>query len=145
MTVTVTGVDSDDTLIDTAGIDSLAGGIGEDVYYVNNTGDAVTEAAGGGPTPWSPASTTPCRPTVEALYMIGAGLTGTGSGDADTLLSTGGANILVGLGGDDLYFVNNIGDAVIETAGGGIDTVVATVNYTLPARTSRRSTCSAPA
>ena len=44
---------------------------------------------------------------IELLSMIGAGLTGTGSGNADSLHSSGGPNTLVGLGGDDLYYVNN--------------------------------------
>jgi hypothetical protein len=43
----------------------------------------------------------------EALYMLGSGLTGTGSDNADSLLSSGGPNTLIGLGGDDLYYVNN--------------------------------------
>jgi hypothetical protein len=37
--------------------------------------------------------------------MLGSGLTGTGSDNADSLLSSGGPNILVDLGGDDLYYV----------------------------------------
>ena len=70
---------------------------------------------------------------VEALYMIGADLTGIGSGNADSLLSSGGPNTLVGLGGDDLYYVNNPDDVVTEAANGGFDTVMASVSYTLPA------------
>jgi Ca2+-binding RTX toxin-like protein len=65
--------------------------------------------------------------------MIGSGLTGTGSNNTDSLLSSGGPNTLVGLGGDDLYYVNNAADVVIEAANGGNDTVMATVSYTLPA------------
>ena len=77
--------------------------------------------------------------------MLGSGLTGTGTGGADTLHSSGGPNTLVGLGGDDVYYVNNTADVVIEAANGGYDTVAATVNYTLPATaTSNCSTCSAP-
>jgi serralysin len=56
---------------------------------------------------------------VEALYLKGAGLIGTGSGGDDILLSVaGGANTLIGLGGNDLYYVNNVGDAVTESGGG---------------------------
>ena len=63
--------------------------------------------------------------------MLGSGLTGTGSSNADTLLSSGGPNILVGLGGDDFYFVNNTADVVTEAANGGFDSVQASVSYTL--------------
>src|SRR5262249_32790179 len=70
---------------------------------------------------------------VEALYMVGSGLTGTGSGNADSLLSSGRPNTLIGLGGDDLYYVNNAADVVIEAANGGYDTGMASVSYTLPA------------
>ena len=52
----------------------------------------------------------------EGLYMIGSGLTGTGTNNADSLLSSGGPNTLVGLGGDDLYYVNNAADMVVEAA-----------------------------
>ena len=48
VTVTVSGVDTNDVLYDSAGIDSLAGGILNDVYYVHNTLDVVTEAANAG-------------------------------------------------------------------------------------------------
>src|SRR5262249_50643718 len=67
----------------------------------------------------------------EGLHMTGSDLTGTGTNNADSLLSSGGANRLIGLGGDDLYYVNNAADVVIESPGGGYDTVVATVSYTL--------------
>jgi VCBS repeat-containing protein len=135
VTVTVSGVDSNDILLDSAGIDTLAGGIGNDLYLVTNTADVVIEAAGAG-VDWVAASidvdyTLPAN--VEALYMVGSGLTGTGSGNADSLLSSGGPNTLIGLGGDDLYYVNNAADVVIEAANGGYDTVMATVSYTLPA------------
>ena len=36
VTVTVTGLVSDDTLIDTAGLDNFSGGIGNDLYFVRH-------------------------------------------------------------------------------------------------------------
>ena len=116
VTVTVTGVDSDDTLIGTAGIDNLSGGIGNDLYSVGNTGDVVNEAVGAGYDIVAATVDYTLPANVEALYIIGTGLIGTGSGNADTLLSTGGANTLVGLGGNDLFYVNSIGDTVTRPA-----------------------------
>jgi uncharacterized repeat protein (TIGR01451 family) len=132
VTVTVTGVDSDDTLIGTGGIDNFSGGIGNDLYFVGNTGDGVNEAVGAGYDTVAATVDYALPVNVEALYLIGAGLTAIGSGNADSLLSSGGPNTLVGLFGDDLYYVNNSGDTVTESGGAGYDTVVATVGYTLP-------------
>jgi len=135
VTVTVSGVDSNDILLDSAGIDTLAGGIGNDVYLVTNTADVVIEAAGAG-FDWVAATvdyTLPASNTVEVLNMLGTGLTGTGSEGAETLISSFGANTLIGLGGDDVYYVQNTGDVVIEAPNGGFDWVTASVNYTLPA------------
>jgi VCBS repeat-containing protein len=135
VTVTVSGVDSNDILLDSAGTDTLAGGIGNDVYLVTNTADVVIEAAGAG-FDWVAATvdyTLPASNTVEVLNMLGTGLTGTGSEGAETLISSFGANTLIGLGGDDVYYVQNTGDVVIEAPNGGFDWVTASVNYTLPA------------
>ena len=68
----------------------------------------------------------------EGLYMLGSGLTGTGTNDADTLLSSGGPNTLVGLGGDDLYYVNNAADIVVEAPNEGFNSVMTSLSYTLP-------------
>jgi hypothetical protein len=46
--------------------------------------------------------------------------------------SSSGSNTLIGLGGDDLYFVRDTGDVVIEAPNGGNDIVGAFVDYTLP-------------
>jgi Ca2+-binding RTX toxin-like protein len=56
-------------------------------------------------------------------------------GDAgnDSLSTAGGANQLFGGSGNDAYFIDNAGDAVIENAGEGIDTVYATAHFRLSA------------
>ena len=132
--LTGTGSGGADTLLSIGGANILVGLGGDDLYFVNNSGDTVTETGGRRLSiPWSRRVNYAMPAKVEALYMIGAGLTGTGSGGADTLLSTGGANILVGLGGDDIYYVNNSGDVVTEARRRRPDTVAATVNYTMPA------------
>src|SRR5262249_57943287 len=69
---------------------------------------------------------------VEGLFVNGSGLIGTGSASNDYLVSLGGPNTLVGLGGNDVYVVNNSGDRVQEGSGADIDIVVAAVNYTIP-------------
>src|SRR4029077_15865157 len=104
-----------------------------DVYYVNSTGDVVTEDASGGIDTVQATVSSTMPANAEGLYMIGSGWTGTGSNGAETLYSSGGPNTLIGLGGDDLYYVNNAADVVIEAPGGGNDTVLASVDYTMPA------------
>ena len=135
--LTGTGSAGADTLLSarSGGANTLIGLGGDDLYYVSHAGDTVTETAGGGLDTVVATADYTLPANVEALYLMGTGLTGTGSGGADTLLSapSGGANTLVGLGGDDLYYVSHSGDSVTEAAGGGSDTVVATADYTMPA------------
>ena len=147
VTVTVSGVDTNDVLLDSAGIDSLAGGIGNDLYYVTNTGDVVTEAANAGfdTVVAFVDYTLPASNTVEVLNMLGSGLTGTGSDGAETLSSAAADPTRWSVSAAMItYYVNNTADVVIEAPNGGIDTVVATVDYTLPASQHRGLSCSAP-
>jgi Ca2+-binding RTX toxin-like protein len=131
--LTGTGSGNVDTLLSTGGANILVGLGGNDIYFVNNIGDAVMEVAGDGIDTVEATVSYTLPANAEALYMLGSGLIGTGTNGAESLLSSGGANTLVGLGGDDLYYVNNIGDTVTEGAGGGFDIVLAGANYALPA------------
>ena len=56
-----------------------------------------------------------------------------GGAGNDTLDALAGANKLFGGTGDDTYLVNNVDDFVFENQAEGKDTVVSSVNYSLPA------------
>lgn len=130
--LTGTGTAGADTLLSAGGPNTLIGLGGDDLYCVNNAGDVVTEAANAGYDTVISTVNYTMPANVDALYMVGSGLTGTGSAGADALFSYGGANTLIGLGGDDLYYVNNIADVVTEAVNGGFDAVMASVSYTMP-------------
>ncbi|WP_425504959.1 DUF4214 domain-containing protein [Rhizobium indicum] len=150
----ITGGSGNDTLDGGAGGDTLTGGAGNDTYIVDDAGDVVVEAAGGG---------TDIVKTVLASYTLAANvenLTYTGSsafagtgnelanaitggagadtlaGGAgnDTLDGGAGADTLIGGSGDDTYIVDNAGDVVTENADEGTDTVKTSLTtYTLGA------------
>ncbi len=56
-----------------------------------------------------------------------------GSDGADQFEGGGGRDTFVGGGGDDFYWVRDSKDAVVENAGGGVDTVKIWNSYNLPA------------
>lgn len=149
---TVEGLLGDDTLDGGLGADYLAGGSGSDVYYVDNALDMVYEAAGEGTDTVYASVAYALGANVENLVLTGfANLAGTGNSLDNRLTGNSGANTLTGgdgndtldggaaadrlLGGagDDSYLVDNLADVVVELAGGGVDTVYATVSHVLAA------------
>ncbi|HEX8670088.1 MAG TPA: hypothetical protein VF727_17135 [Allosphingosinicella sp.] len=130
-------------LIDGAGgADTMRGGAGDDTYLVENIGDKVVEAAGGGnDTVRSSVSFSLAGQHVETLLLTGAdGISGTGNSLANRLVGNGAANVLnggegadwmSGGGGSDTYYVENAGDLVFEQAGGGHDIVRSSVGFSL--------------
>lgn len=51
----------------------------------------------------------------------------------DRLTGGEGADTMAGGAGDDTYYADNGGDTVVEKPGGGIDNIIASVDFTLPA------------
>lgn len=140
----------DDRLDGGAGNDALSGGAGNDLYLVDSSADIITEALNEGiDTVQSSASIT-LAANVEHLSLLGSGnLSGTGNtldnlitgnsgantlrGNAgnDTLDGGSGNDSMFGGAGNDSYLVNTTGDAVTELANEGIDSVTASISWTL--------------
>ncbi|WP_223413549.1 MULTISPECIES: peroxidase family protein [unclassified Pseudomonas] len=137
------GEDGNDTLNGGLGADAMNGGAGNDTYVVDNVGDLITEAVGGGTDLVQTAfASYLLDANVENLTYTGAGnFTGTGNALANTitggvgndLLDGGaGADRMVGSAGNDTYIVDAATDVVVEVAGGGTDTVQTSLaSYTL--------------
>ncbi len=108
----ITGNIADNILNGGAGGDNMAGGLGDDTYVVDNTGDAVTEAAAAGNDTIQSSITYTLAANLENLTLTGAAaINGTGNSLNNIIQGNGGNNILTGgLGGD------------ILTGGLGIDT-----------------------
>ena len=139
-----------DTLDGGKGNDYLAGGAGNDTYYVDNEEDEVIELEKEGIDTVISSVTYTLTDYVENLTLTGkSNINGTGNdldniiignsgantltGNAgnDTLDGKAGADRLIGGTGDDIYYVDNVKDVVIEEENEGIDTVYSSVTYTL--------------
>jgi len=135
----------DDRIDGLAGADTMSGFDGNDTYVVDNTKDAVAEAANQGYDRVESSVTYTLPAHVEAVMLTGvANVSATGNAlDNELRGNTGnnrldgglGADALQGGPGNDAYIVDNGGDQVFELAGGGADTVQASVSYSLTANT----------
>jgi Ca2+-binding RTX toxin-like protein len=135
-----TGNALNNVIVGNSGNNTLAGGTGTDtVSYENAMAQVVVNLA-----------TTGAQNTGGAGTDVLSGFENlTGSQFNDTLTGNQGNNVLTGLGGDDLlngaagadtmvgglgndkYVVDNTGDVVDESSGGGIDTVQSSITFSL--------------
>ncbi|WP_050808298.1 beta strand repeat-containing protein [Asticcacaulis biprosthecium] len=133
--VNATGNSGNNVLIGNVGNNILTGGLGDDTYYIQNIADQVQEQhLQGTDTVYTTVTYSLFGRAIENLFLMGTGnLNATGNGLANALTGNTGDNILSGGAGNDTYYVQNVGDSVIENANEGIDTVVSTVTWTLGA------------
>ena len=159
---TLDGGAGNDTMIGGTGADAMTGGAGDDSYFVDDLGDTISEANGGGTDTVSSGVAITLSAFVENLILTGSARSGTGNTSANTITGTAGADTLNGGGGidtlignngndtlnggtgadtmtggvgDDRYTVDDVGDVVVEADGGGTDSVTASINWTLGAFT----------
>lgn len=122
------------------GADSMEGGAGDDVYVVDNALDKVIEYPSGGLDTVRSSVNHILASGVENLILVGSALNATGNeldnrlegNIGNNLLDGGyGADTMIGGLGNDTYIVGNAGDRVDEANGGGNDTVLSSIDYTL--------------
>ncbi|MHC2017818.1 calcium-binding protein [Methylobacterium sp. CM6247] len=158
---TLSGRAGNDTLVGGAGADTMRGGTGSDTYVVDDAGDRVIELTQEGNDTVRSSIDYTLGANVERLVLTGAGdLDGTGNTLNNAIFGTGGDNVLNGGGGndilfgkggadildggtgndtmhgglgDDTYFVDRVGDKIVELPGEGNDTVYSSVTYSLSA------------
>ncbi|MDE1152427.1 MAG: calcium-binding protein [Micavibrio sp.] len=137
----IKGTSGDNILNGGLGADTMDGGAGNDTYYVDNLGDVIKDTSGH-ELVYSSMSFYTLGTGLEDLTLTGGG-NGTGNSlsnvihgdDQDNGLDGGtGADLLIGGLGGDTYFVDNIGDRVIELMDQGNDTINTSISYDLSIR-----------
>jgi beta-glucanase (GH16 family) len=134
-----------------AGLDTLAGGKGDDTYYVNHVGTTLFEKPGEGTDNVRSTISWTLGDNFETLVLEGsANINGTGNDAGNRLIGnvgnnviTGGAgndqldggtagfDLLMGGKGNDTYYVNHVGTVLVEKPDEGIDAVHTTISWTL--------------
>ncbi|MBY0227543.1 MAG: calcium-binding protein [Hyphomicrobium sp.] len=143
--INATGNGLDNILTGNAGNNILTGGAGNDTYFVQNAGDVVIELDTDAGTDVVISSVTfsaagANQSGIENITLTGtANINATGNALANVLTGNSGDNILngglgsdtmIGGAGSDTYFVDNIGDVVVELAGDtGTDLVFSSVSF----------------
>ena len=140
----IDGGDDNDLIDGGPGIDQMSGGAGDDTFFIDQLGDVVLENAGEGTDLVFTSVSYGLGANVErgavtdptstsAITINGNVLDNEiwGNNGANYLNGDVGVDILRGLGGNDVFIVDNSADVVIESAGGGTDIVYTTANYVL--------------
>ncbi|MDH4609349.1 hypothetical protein E8F12_12435 [Pseudomonas sp. BN102] len=140
---TLLGGLGDDYLDGGAGSDLMEGGKGNDTYIVNSVNDVILEHAGEGYDTVISSANYLLNANIEELRLVeGFDIHATGNALDNKLIGNSrnnildgvtGKDIMIGGAGDDTYYVDNVGDQVIELAGDGVDTVQSSISHALAA------------
>jgi Ca2+-binding RTX toxin-like protein len=147
-----------DLLSGSVGADKLFGKLGDDTYVVNHVDDLVFENAGEGTDGINSSIDYTLPANVESLTLTGTAVTANGNDGNNTVEGNAAANLLFGHGGndslvghsghdtldggtgadsmrggtgDDIYYVDNQLDAVLENSNEGVDLIYSSVNFTM--------------
>jgi Ca2+-binding RTX toxin-like protein len=137
----VTGTEGNDVLFGISGMINYFDGLaGDDIYYFTSPQDVAVGTLGNDTIVVDFSFTLPSN--VENLTGIGTDqlvLTGnTGANiivgnDANNIIDgRAGADTMVGGKGSDIYYVDNLGDVVVEKPGEGNDVIYTSISFTLP-------------
>ncbi|PTT07393.1 calcium-binding protein [Caulobacter sp. HMWF025] len=133
----ITGGTGNDTLDGRGGADRMVGGLGDDVYFVDNVNDIVAEVPGeGADRMLTTLNSAKAASAVETLIFIGTGnfqgfahAQGSkvfGAAGNDTLIGSSGADLLAGMAGNDTLTGNGGSDIFYfdsALAGQGVDRI----------------------
>ena len=109
-----------DTIDGGTGADQMAGGQGNDHYYVDDPGDAVIEGEFSGIDTVISSIDYTLAPHVENVTLSATASAGTGNALANTIAGNAEGNTLTGLEGDD-WLAGGLGDDIL-VGGSGSDT-----------------------
>jgi len=112
------GGPGDDHLDGRAGADTMSGGTGNDIYYVDNVGDVVTEKSGAGMDTVFSNIDYKLGVNVERLVLSGSSnIDGVGNAANNRITGNAGANVIDGGSGNDSLVGGAGADKIIGGAG----------------------------
>lgn len=117
----ITGNSGGNILSDSGSYDTLAGGVGGDLYIINDVTTQVIETAGNGIDAANVTVNYTLAAEVENLRLLVAGLKGTGNALNNQMTGSSGVDWLLGMAGNDIL-LGNAGNDTLQ-GGDGNDTL----------------------